>query len=97
MNNRITSTIRIPTPLRSYTGRQTTIDLVGATVGEAMDDLTIQHPSLRAHLLQENGELRSFVNVFLNGQDVRSLGGRLTPLQSGDKLTIVPAIAGGSS
>jgi molybdopterin converting factor small subunit len=89
-------TLRIPTPLRSYTGGQGEIHIQGSTVGEAMNDLTAQFPSLRPHLFSEDGRLRSFVNLFLNDEDIRHLQGTGTLLKEGDRLMLIPSIAGGA-
>jgi adenylyltransferase/sulfurtransferase len=91
------ATIRIPTPLRQYTGGQAEIAVGGATVGAILSDLTTQHPALKPHLYSNTGELRAFVNIFLNDEDVRHLQGADTPVQDNDRLMIVPSIAGGSS
>jgi sulfur-carrier protein adenylyltransferase/sulfurtransferase len=89
-------TIHIPTPLRRFTGDQGEIQVEGGTVGEALRDLTQRHPSLQRHLYTDDGALRSFVNVFLNDEDVRHLQKDGTPLASGDTLSIIPSIAGGA-
>jgi molybdopterin converting factor small subunit len=89
-------TLRIPTPLRSYTGGQGEIHIQGSTVGEAMNDLTAQFPSLRPHLFSEDGRLRSFVNLFLNDEDIRHLQGTGTLLKEGDRLMLIPSITGGA-
>ena len=88
-------TIRIPTPLRPFTGGATEVAITGATVAEAMHDLTAQHPQLQQHLYGADGELRSFVNIFLDSEDVRHLQGIATPLPAGARLRIVPSVAGG--
>jgi molybdopterin synthase sulfur carrier subunit len=88
-------TLRIPTPLRAYTDRQSSVTLHGATVVEVLADLVERYPALRKHLLDDDGRLRSFVNLYLNGEDIHVLGGVETPLSPGDKLAIIPAIAGG--
>jgi adenylyltransferase/sulfurtransferase len=88
------ATIRIPTPLRPYAGGQATVSVGGANVGAALHDLTRQHPDLRPHLF-ENDRLRSFVNVYLNREDVRYLDGEATTIKEDDTLVIVPSIAGG--
>lgn len=88
------STIRIPTPLRQYAGGNTEISIAGTTVGAALHDLTTQFPDLRNHLY-EGDKLRSFVNIYLNQEDIRYLEGEATPLTSSDKLLIIPSIAGG--
>ena len=88
--------ITIPTPLRGYAGGQKTIKVEGKTVGEALYTLTTQYPNLRQHLFSEDGKLRSFVNVYLNDEDVRYLKHIDTPIDESDRLSIVPSVAGGS-
>ena len=88
------ATIRIPTPLRPYSGGNSAVTVNGGTVGEALDNLTQQHPQLRNHLF-DGEELRSFVNVYLNKEDVRGLQGSQTALKADDTLMIIPSIAGG--
>jgi adenylyltransferase/sulfurtransferase len=88
-------TLRIPTPLRPYAEGQTEVSLQGDTVGAALDDLTNRYPALRQHLFSENGELRAFVNIFLNEEDIRHINGVDTPLGETDKLMLIPSIAGG--
>ncbi len=86
--------IKIPTPLRPFTGNQGQVSVSGATVGEALNSLTAQYPELRQHLFNGD-ELRNFVNVYLGEEDVRFLGGLETELAIGDNLRIIPSIAGG--
>lgn len=88
-------TLRIPTPLRPYAEGQSEIQIDSATVGGALDELTSQYPALRKHLFTDSGELRTFVNLFVNDEDVRQLEGPRTPLQAGDRVMIIPSIAGG--
>lgn len=88
------ATIRIPTPLRPYTGNNAQVSVTGSTVGAALTNLTVQHPELRQHLF-EGEELRSFVNIYLNQEDVRYLEGAETTLAENDTLMIIPSIAGG--
>ena len=88
-------TIRIPTPLRPYTGGNAEVVVTGDTVGAALQDLTRQYPDLAKHLYAESGELRSFVNVFLGQENVRFLQGTGTPVKGTDQLRIVPSMAGG--
>jgi adenylyltransferase/sulfurtransferase len=89
-------TVSIPTPLRPFTGGDDSIVLSGETVGQVLDGLIARHGGLKRHLLQEDGRLRSFVNLYLNETDIRHLASTQTPVRSGDVLTIVPSIAGGS-
>jgi adenylyltransferase/sulfurtransferase len=91
------ATIRIPTPLRSYTDSQAEIPVSGGSVGAILSDLTTKHPALKPHLYADTGELRAFVNVFLNDEDVRHLQGADTPVNDHDRLMIVPSIAGGAA
>ena len=88
------ATIRIPTPLRPYTGNSAQVAVTGSTVAAALGDLTTQHPDLRQHLF-EGDELRSFVNIYLNQEDVRYLDGADTEINDNDTLMIIPSIAGG--
>jgi molybdopterin converting factor small subunit/proteasome lid subunit RPN8/RPN11 len=89
------ATIRIPTPLRPYTGGQAEVGTAGVNVGAALNDLTSQFPTLKGHLYTEGGELRAFVNIFLNEEDIQYGQGLNTPLKDHDRLMIVPSIAGG--
>lgn len=88
------TTIRIPTPLRPYSGNNAQVTVNSGTVGSAMNDLTDQFPELRQHLF-EGSELRSFVNIYLNQEDVRYLDGADTEVAESDTLMIIPSIAGG--
>jgi molybdopterin converting factor small subunit len=87
--------VRIPTPLRPLVGGRAQVTTNGATVAEVIGALASEAPQLRAQLLSDDGKLRSFVNLYLNGEDVRSRSGLDTTIADGDELTIVPAIAGG--
>ncbi len=89
-------TVRIPTPLRKLTGGADEVAAEGATVGELIDNLEAAHPGLKARLCDESGEIRRFVNIYVNDEDVRFLDGRNTALKDGDEVSIVPAIAGGA-
>src|SRR5438270_10060271 len=89
--------ILIPTPLRQYADKQDTIELPGATVGEVLTSLTSRYADLRRHLYNDQGNLRSFVNVYVNDDDIRYLNKDATPLKDGDTVSIVPSIAGGSA
>jgi molybdopterin synthase sulfur carrier subunit len=87
--------VRIPTILRQYTGGEKAVAASGATLVELIDDLESRHPGLRDRLVDEKG-LRRFVNVYLNDEDVRFLGGLETSLSDGDNVTVLPAVAGGA-
>jgi MoaD family protein len=87
--------VRIPTILRQYTGGAKTVEGSGTTLDELISDLEQRHPGLRDRLVDE-GQLRRFVNVYLNDEDVRFLGGLATGLGDGDDVTILPAVAGGA-
>src|SRR3972149_6365838 len=88
-------TIRIPPPLRPYTGGSAEVPVAGPTVGAVLTDLTSRHPNLKQPLYTDAGELRAFVNVFLNDEDIRHLKGAETPVQDTERLMIIPRIAGG--
>jgi sulfur-carrier protein adenylyltransferase/sulfurtransferase len=87
----------IPTPLRQFTGKQDSVTVPGATVGEVLNALTAQYPDLRKQLFNDEGKVRSFVNVYLNDEDIRYLSKDATPTKEGDTLSLVPSIAGGST
>jgi len=90
------SKIHIPTPLRQYVGKQASVDVKAATIGEAMSALVAQHPDLRKQLYTEDGKLRAFVNLYVNDEDIRYLQKEATALSDGDNISIVPSIAGGA-
>ena len=90
------SKIHIPTPLRQYAGKQSTIDVKATTVAEAMNALVAAHPELKRHLYTDDGKLRAFVNLYVNDEDIRYLQKEATALNEGDNISIVPSIAGGS-
>jgi sulfur-carrier protein adenylyltransferase/sulfurtransferase len=87
--------ILIPTPLRPYTDKQDAVDVAGATVGELLADLTRKHTGLKTHLYNDQGKLRSFVNVYVNDEDIRYLQKEQTPVKSEDTVSIIPSVAGG--
>src|SRR5438445_13849948 len=89
--------ILIPTPLRQYTGKQDSVQVKGGTVGEALTDLTSQHQELRRNLYNDEGKLRSFVNVYLKDEGIRYLNKDATPVKESDTISIVPSIAGGAT
>jgi molybdopterin synthase sulfur carrier subunit len=87
--------VRVPTPLRSLTGGQSDVTASGDSVASAISDLEAQFPGMANRIYDESGEVRRFVNLFVNGEDIRFLDGTGTKLESGDELSIVPAMAGG--
>ena len=87
--------VKIPTPLRQYTGGNPEVEVGGATAGEVMSNLTQEYPDLRQHLYTGDGKLRSFVNVYKGDEDIRYLDGPDTEVSDGDELSIIPSIAGG--
>src|SRR3954453_9422600 len=89
--------VLIPTPLRQFTGKQDAVSASGATVGEVLAALTAQFPDLRKQIFTDEGKVRSFVNVYLNDEDIRYLSKDATPAKDGDTISLVPSIAGGST
>jgi molybdopterin synthase sulfur carrier subunit len=90
------SVVKIPAVLRPQVGGSKEVELVGATVGEVVTALTAQYPSLRSQLLTDDGGLNRFVNVYVNGQDVRYLDGLATAVGERDEVRLLPAMAGGA-
>ena len=90
------SVVKIPTVLRPQVGGNKEVELAGATVGAVVDALTTQYPSLKSQLLTADGELNRFVNVYVNGQDVRYLDGLATAVAERDEVRLLPAMAGGA-
>ena len=86
---------RIPGPLRRLSDGQTTVAVEASDLASAIEALDARYPGFRDRLLDENGELRQFVNVYLNDEDVRYLSNLATPVKDGDELSIIPAVAGG--
>jgi len=91
----MTVTVRIPTPLRKLTAGADEVSIEAINIGDMIDNLEASHAGLKERLCDEKGEIRRFVNVYLNDEDVRFLKGRDTELKDGDEVSIVPAIAGG--
>lgn len=87
--------VRIPTPLRRFTNGAEEVSAGGATVAAMVDDLEHNHPGLKERLCDEAGKVRRFVNIFVNGDDIRFLNNLETTIKDGDEVSIVPAIAGG--
>ncbi|NOZ27392.1 MAG: MoaD/ThiS family protein [Chloroflexi bacterium] len=88
-------TVYIPTPLRRLTGGQSRVQASGQTVLEIVEDLERQFPGFRDRLLDENGEIKRFLSVYVNEDEIRTLQGKNTPVSESDKISIVPAMAGG--
>lgn len=88
--------VMIPTPLRPYAGKRESVEFEARTVGEALDRLTSQYAELRKHLFADDGRLRSFVNVYVNDEDIRYLQKENTAVKDSDVVSIVPSIAGGN-
>jgi molybdopterin converting factor small subunit len=89
------TTVRIPAPLQALADGASELAVEARNVAEALARLTNQHPALRRHLFDDGGQLRGFVNVYLNQEDVRYLNGPATTIQQADVITIVPSVAGG--
>jgi len=87
--------VRIPTPLRTLTGGAAEVNVAGDSLAEAIAQLETEYPGMEQRLKDESGELRRFVNLYVNGEDVRFLKGLDTALKTGDEVSIVPAVAGG--
>ncbi|HEX9775651.1 MAG TPA: MoaD/ThiS family protein [Actinomycetota bacterium] len=88
--------VRVPTILRKHTGGEKAVPGSGSTLRELIDDLEARHPGMRAAVLTESGELHRFINMYLNDEDVRFLGSLETPVNDGDVVSILPAVAGGA-
>lgn len=87
--------VMIPTPLRAYAGKKESVEVSATTVGAALKALTDQHADLKRHLYSDDGKLRTFVNVYVNDEDIRYAQKDQTPVKDGDTVSIVPSIAGG--
>ena len=89
--------VRIPTPLRRVTNGQDKVEIDGDTLGQIIEAMDSTYPGFKDRLVDEDGEIRYFVNIYLNGEDVRFLQGMETTTKTGDELSIVPAVAGGAA
>lgn len=87
--------VRIPTPLRKLTNNEELVEISAATVGEAIAELQTRYPGIQERLVDESGEIRRFVNVYVNEEDIRFLQNKDTPINDNDEISIIPAIAGG--
>jgi len=88
-------TLKIPTPLRTYTGGQREVTVSGEKISEALTDLTVQFPAIKPHIFSETGELRPFVNLFVGEHNIKDLQGVDTVIKEGDRVMLIPSIAGG--
>jgi adenylyltransferase/sulfurtransferase len=89
------TTLRIPTPLRAYTSGKSEVNVTGVKISEVLVDLTAQYPAIKPHLFNEVGELRPFVNLFVGENNIKDLQGVDTPIKDGDRVMLIPSIAGG--
>ena len=89
------ATVRIPSPLRRYTNGQSKVEGKGANISELIENLESQYPGVKTRLCEENGQIKRYVNVFVNGEEIRTLQGSETALTDKDEVSIVPAMAGG--
>ena len=87
--------VRIPTPLRKLTNNEELVEVNAATIGAAIEELQARFPGIQERLVDDKGEVRRFVNVYVNEEDIRFLKNKQTPLKDGDEISIIPAIAGG--
>ena len=87
--------VRIPTPLRKLTNDEELVTVEAATIGDAIGELQTKYPGIKERLVDESGEVRRFVNIYVNEEDIRFLQNRETPIKDGDEVSIIPAIAGG--
>jgi molybdopterin synthase sulfur carrier subunit len=87
--------VRIPTPLRKLTNNEEVIEVTSATIGDVITELQSRYPGIKERLVDDKGEVRRFVNVYVNEEDIRFLQNQNTPLKDGDEISIIPAIAGG--
>jgi adenylyltransferase/sulfurtransferase len=89
--------VLIPTPLRQFSDKKDSVEISGGTVGAVLGGLTTQFPDLKKNLFNDEGKLRSFVNIYVNDEDIRYMQKDSTPVQDGDTVSIVPSIAGGAT
>ncbi|MGD9852215.1 MAG: MoaD/ThiS family protein [Nitrospirales bacterium] len=89
-------TVRIPTPLRPMTGGKSQVEIQSSSIADLIDNLGTTYPGIKERLYDEQGEVRRFINIYVNEEDIRFLTGKETPLKDGDEVSIIPAIAGGN-
>ena len=87
--------VRIPTPLRKLTNNEEIVEVTAETIGEVIVELQARYPGIKERLVDDKGEVRRFVNVYVNEEDIRFLQNQQTPLKDGDEVSIIPTIAGG--
>lgn len=96
MEKQVATTIYVPTPLRKVTNGQSKVQLNGANVADLIERAETQYPGFRERVLDNDGQVKRFINVFVNGVDIRTLQGKATPVKDGDEVSVIPAMAGGS-
>jgi molybdopterin synthase sulfur carrier subunit len=89
------ATVRIPSPLRRYTNGQSKVEGQGSTISELIENLEAQYPGVKSRLCDDSGQIKRYVNVFVNDEEIRTLQGSETPLTDKDEVSIIPAMAGG--
>ena len=89
------ATVRIPSPLRRYTNNQSKVESNGANIAELIDNLEAQYPGVKMRLCDESGQIKRYVNIFINGEEIRTLQGSDTAVTATDEVSIIPAMAGG--
>jgi len=89
------ATVRIPSPLRRYTNNQSKVQSSGATIAEIIENLEAQYPGVKTRLCDDSGQIKRYVNVFVNGEEIRTLQGSETNVNASDEVSIIPAMAGG--
>ena len=90
------SILKIQSPLRRFTDGEASIEVNGDSINKVLEELFNAHPDIKGHLVEEDGNLRNFVNIFINGEDIRHLSDITTEVKNGDEISIVPAVAGGN-
>ncbi|MBI3944201.1 MAG: MoaD family protein [Chloroflexi bacterium] len=91
------STVYVPAPLRRLTKGQAKVETSGGNVAQVIENLEATYPGVKARICEENGDIKRFVNVFINGEEIRNLKGKDTPVKDSDEVSIIPAMAGGSA
>jgi molybdopterin synthase sulfur carrier subunit len=89
------ATVRIPSPLRRYTNSQSKVETNGGNIGELLNNLEAEYPGIKSKLCDDNGNIKRYVNVFVNDEEIRTLQGSDTPVGEKDEVSIIPAMAGG--